>query len=182
MAIIDRVKERTETDLTDAELQLMIDEANQDVIARFGPHADPALPITVRLEGLRKNLVVDRPIDINNPITVMEYITYYDWGETVITLDPLDYRIWPLGYQLQRLQTGPNPRSCWQDTVTIEYVPVNDGDQREEVIVKLVIIGIQFDAFSNQTVGDTSAVTQDYQQQRKSLLRTLGPRHGMEIA
>jgi len=185
MAILDRVKLRTETDLPDSELQLMIDEANQDVITRFGPHADPANPITIWLEGWREKLVLWRAIDITQPYTITEYMDWGSAGETVYVLQPADFKLWaPYNIVIQRWYGGDSarPRRIWGERVQIVYVPVNDGDQREEVIVKLVVLGIQYDAFKSQTVGDISGETTDYHEERRQLMNTLMPRHGMDIA
>lgn len=182
MAIIDRVKKRVETDLDDTELQLMIDEANQDVIAKFGPHADPSNPITVHLEGRRKKIVLSRPIDITQSVVIKELFVEYGLGPTPYTIEALDYRIWPNGLVLERLITGPNAWSHWADQVEVTYVPVNDGDQREEVIIKLVILSLQYEGVSDSTVGDISENNLDYNAERGKLLNSLAPRGGLYMA
>lgn len=186
MAIIDRVKQRTETDLTDDEIQLIIDEANNEVIQRYGPHPDPANPITVTLEGDRERLVLARAIDTSEPIVITEF---YDWfaigGETTYVLVPTDYRIIePYNTTIMRWWGGNStyPSRRWAHRVDIEYTPVNDGDQREEVIIKIVILTIQYDAFKQQTIGDFSGQTNDYNDERNKLLNTLSPRRGLYMA
>ena len=186
MAILDRVKLRTQTDLTDGEIQSMIDEANQDIISKYGPHADPTNPITVMLDGYRHNLIMPRAIDVTaSPAPVfIEY--WYDFaGETPITLGVNDYRIWPPGYKVERTNFGNMPGSWpnfnWGRKVQVTYVPVNDGNQREEVMIKMVIIAIQYDAFKQQTVGDYSGQTSDYITERNNLLDSLAPRHGLLV-
>jgi len=183
MAIIDRVKERTETDLTDPELQMIIDEANQDIINKFGPHADPGNPISVLLPGNRESIILQRSIDISQTVAIVEY---YDWwGETTYNCVASDYRIWPpFNHRIQRRWDGSSalPRRTWGDRVKVTYVPVNDGNMREEVIVKLVVLAIQYDAFTQQTVGDYSGQTGDYKDERNKLLMSIAPRHGMDMA
>lgn len=180
MAILDRVKERVETDLSDPELQSIIDEANQDIINKLGPHADPAHPITERLEGRKKTVVVSRQIDKSYPIAITEYVSEWGWGETVYTLNALDYRIWPDGYVVERLVTGPNAWSYWTHHVEITYTPVNDGDQREEVIIKMAILAIGYDGsfpgLRSLGIGDVHMSQADYSSERDKLIYSLAPR------
>lgn len=180
--IFDRVKKRTETDLDDTELQLLIDEANQAVIAKVGPHADPGAPITVRVDGRSNRIVLDRAIDTSETVTVTEYETYGGWGTTEYDLTSDDYLIWPGGTILERLATGPNSRSRWFDQVEVTYVPANDGDQREEVIIKLVMLAIQYEPVSAKRVGDVSENNLDYSAEREALLSSLMPRPGLFLA
>jgi hypothetical protein len=184
MAIIDRVKKRVETDLDDTELQLLIDEANQDIINKFGPHANSAAPITVRLDGRRKELVLDRAIDTSQAVVVKEYVSEYGWGETITEIDDTDYRISSSGLVLERLTTGPNSWPRWSREVEITYTPINDGDQREEVIIKLVILAIEYTpATSGYTaIGDVTKYNPDYQAERDKLLNSLAPRPGLYLA
>lgn len=184
--ILDRVKERTETDLSDTELQLMIDEINQEIINRFGPHPDPANPITVWKEGNRELIVLDKPMDTTQPITITEF---YDWwgigGESSFTLDASDYRIWePWHTTIQRWWGGTAffPRRLWGDRVQITYTPIDDGNQREEVIIKIVALGIEYDAFLDTKVGDYGTTKNNYQDEREKLLQSLAPRRGLYMA
>lgn len=182
MSLLDRVKNRAETDLDDDELQMMLDSENQEIINRYGPHSIVSDPITERLEGSRQRLVVKRPIDVSQPVVVTEYVTEYGFGETPYLMAAADYRIWPDGFIIERLSTGPTGRRRWANQVEVTYVPVNDGDQRQEVIIKLVLLAIEYDAVSVRTVGDVSANNLDYTQEREKLLTSLAPRGGMYMA
>ena len=184
MSILSRVQERTQTDLSTTEIQLMIDEVNQDIISKYGPHADPSNPITVLVPGWRHAIVLPRAIDITQTIAVTE-ISEGVMGYSSIVLASNDYRIWPPGYKVERLSYGTNPglwpTNTWGEKIQFTYVPVNDGDQREEVIVKIVVIGIQYDAFKQSAVGDISGQTSDYTTERNNLLDSLAPRHGLLV-
>lgn len=184
MAIIDRLKTRLETDISDVELQLVIDEANQDIINTFGPHADPANPISVRFEGSRKCITMTRPVDVAQPMVVTEFITYMSWGETVTVMNPNDYRVWPAGYTLERLQIGQNPRFEWAEQVLVNYVPINDGDKREEVILKMAMLAVNWDTVSTRNVGRADGVMAtnlDYHTERFKLLNSLQPWGGLNM-
>jgi hypothetical protein len=181
MAIIDRVKERIETDLSDTELQLLIDEANQDVINRYGANSDPSSPITVSMSGLRKKLVLDRPVDVSEPVVINEYISWFGEGEQPYTLTDSDYRILPPFYNVvERLffGTSTTPRWHWPERVELTYVPISDNNSREEVMIKMVILAIQYDGLNQVKVGDYSAQSNDYQTERNMIMSTLDPRHG----
>lgn len=185
--LLDRVKARVDTDLADPELQLLIDEALQEIEDRYGPPSDPNAPITVQLEGRRNTLSLARPIDTAEPVVVTEYITYlWDFlgSEETTVLDADDYRVWHSGRTLERLRTGTNPRWLWGSRVEVEYTPKNDGNQRQEVTIKLVELAVTHQGgLRSIKVGDYSKTwagdEQGYQRERASLLNSLAPRSGL---
>lgn len=189
MALIDRVQARIETDLTADELQRLVDEALAAIEERWGPVSDPAAPLIVTLEGSRHKLDIVRPIDAAQAIAVVEFVgTAY--GETQTTLAASDYRVTNGGRTLERLHTGTNPRSRWGHRVNVTYVPVNDGNQRQEVVVKLVQLAVEYEGVASRRVGDTqtshTAGAQAggliYTQERERLIASLSPRKGLLIA
>jgi hypothetical protein len=183
MADIDRVKERTQTDLTDTEIQAIINDATADVAERLGPLPDPANPITVLVEGQRENIVLLRAVDTTQTIVVQEMWDSSVIGMMTVTLDSDDYRIWPPGFRLQRRFDGLqlHPRRLWGDRVQVTYVPIEDIVRRDEVIVKLSVLAIQYDAFTIQTVGDWTGQVSNYETERMRLLRSIGERRGIEM-
>ena len=68
MALLDRLKGRVETDLSDIELQAMIDETVAEIEARFGVNAS----IIEIVDGDRIFLSLHRLIDDGQSITVVE--------------------------------------------------------------------------------------------------------------
>lgn len=75
MALLDRVKERTGSDLSDTELQAMIDGITAELDARLGPAGE----VTVELGDLdnpwdrtMRTLRLARPIDVTQAVTVHE--------------------------------------------------------------------------------------------------------------
>lgn len=181
--IIDRVKKRYETDLDDDEIQLVIDEANQSVIDKFGPHANPLKPITERFRGYSKTIVLSRQIDVNEFVLITERNTYEGWGDEIVILDATDYRINPDLYTIERLITGLNARSRWGSDIDVTYTPVNDGNAREEVIIKLTILSLRYEGgfagLGSKRVGDVSLSEADYRSQREALLNSLMPHGGL---
>jgi hypothetical protein len=181
MALLDRVKERIETDLSDAELQRLIDEANEEIIARYGPHADSTAPITVSVRGGGRVIDLIRPIDTDEDIVVTEYSTAgFIVGESGTLLGADDYRVRNGGRTLDRLSGGYSTR--WGGTVEITYTPVNDGNQRQEVTIKLVALAIEYGPYEKRTVGDVSTDHVDYAKEREKLIGSLNPRKGLLLA
>jgi hypothetical protein len=173
VTLLERVKERVETDLSDPELQRMIDEALIEIIQRYGPHADSTKPITVLLPGGFPSLFPLRPVDETNTVEIVESI-----GTTETTLASNDYRAWHGGRRLERLATGNNPAARWGDSVRITYTPANDGNQREEVAIKLVDLSLSYRGLiKGDRVGDTteSLTSESFVRERDALLASLSP-------
>lgn len=182
MALIDRVKERVETDLTDAELASIIAEAQAEIRQRWGPDADSASPITVTTPGGDHALNLYRPLDAEEAIVVAETVSGGVSGETTTTLAADDYRVWYGGRALERLAGGTNSRSRWGDRVAVTYTPVDDTPQREEVVIKLVQLAVEYEGLDRRSVGDTTADHLDYPAEREKLIASLSPRKGLLIA
>ena len=190
MALLDRVQARVETDLDPEELQRLIDEALSEIEDRFGPIADPANPITVTRDGDRRRLDLARPIDADHDIEVAEHVSSWGTGETTTELAADDFRLRNGGRTLERLATGTNARTRWGTRVDVTYVPVNDGNQRQEVTIKLVQLAVEYEGVAIRRVGDTATTHTSgaaagnliYGQEREKLLQSLAPRGGMLIA
>ena len=185
MAILDRVKLRIETDLTDAELQAMIDEVQSVIDEKYGVVG----AITVfldgdrNLEGDRRFLNLIRPRDSAQAIVITEIDVGND--ETILAAD--DFRILHGGRTLERLNDGMNGRDFWERLVKIAYTPVSDVKQRDEVIVKLVHLDITYRGLNKQVkAGDFQSgggVTFDaFMKERDVLIDSLSPNRGVLMA
>lgn len=174
MTILSRTKERTETDLTDAELTSMINEITAEIEARYGENA----AITVFLDGDRdlagdrKFLPLVRP-DGGGTITITEID-----GTTETTMAANDFRIIHGGRTLERLADGDNGASVWERLVKVVYTPVDDGKQREEVIIQMVQLGIEYRGLKSEKAGDYTATFIDYTVEREKLIGSLTPWRG----
>jgi hypothetical protein len=62
--------------------------------------------------------------------------------------------------------------------VQITYTPVSDGNQRQEAIIKLVQLAVQYDGTSNLRIGDYSQANLSYQAERDRILQGLAARKG----
>ena len=179
MALLDRVKERVETDLTDIELQAMIDEVVAEIDDRFGPNVEITVHVGEHreLDGDRVYLTVDRRIDQAQPLTIVEIDRS---AETTLAAD--DYRVRDRGLTLERLTDGTNSRSFWQRLVRITYTPVSDAKQREEVAIGIVQLEVQYRGLASERAGDWQASYPDAAADREKALMSLAPRRGLAMA
>lgn len=177
MAILDRVKERIETDLTDAELTAMIDEIVAEIEGRLGVVGS----ITVFLDGDRELDGDRRFISLVRPATGTIVVTEIDGtDETVLAAD--DFRTLHGGRTLERLDDGTNGREFWERLVKAVYTPVSDQKERDEVVIQLVQLGIEHRGLKAEKAGDYSATFADYAMERNKLIDRLAPRRGMLMA
>lgn len=188
MALLDRVKERTGSDLSDAELQAMIDAIAEELDARFGP----AGAITVTLgdptdpnSRFHRTLRLLRPIDTAQAITIIE-LDPSDTGNAAdeLELSANDYRVILDGRMLQRLNGGTNPRNWWAPMVRVTYTPKGMAAARDEVTIKLIQLDLTYKgALKSERAGDYSfTLSGDIAADREAILKTLEDRRGMVLA
>lgn len=173
MAILDRVRERTESDLTDTEITSLISDAQGEITARWGAVGE----VAVDFDGGVRSLDFARPIDTAEDVTIVEH-TDYPTGTTTRTLVAGDYSIRNGGRTIVRLASGTNREQYWAPKTVVTYTPVSDQDQRDEVTVKLCVLSIEYDATSGTRVGDASQQNLDYEAEREKLIASLAPRGG----
>ncbi|MEO9612629.1 MAG: hypothetical protein ABJG86_09750 [Nitratireductor sp.] len=186
MALIDRIRERSGSDLSDGELQAMIDAAVAEIEARHGPAGAITTMIGDPHEDRRwrQTLSVLRPIDVGQPVELVEIEpARYGGASGETTLDPADYRVFPGGRILQRLTGGPNGNSQWAPLVRATYTPIGDQAARDEVAIKLVQIDLSYrGGLKSERAGDYSfTLGADPAQEREKLLASLG-RQGFVMA
>lgn len=177
MDLLERLKERVETDLIDIELEAMIDENVAEIIALYGAIA----AITVTLRGHSIFLSVHRLIDETETIAIVE-VTPGNTGaaanETTLAAD--DYRIRHGGRMIERLIDGTNGASEWAQLVHVTYTPISDQLRRDETTIKLVQLSLTYRGLDKQErAGDHSrggATTFDaFTKERAGLLSGLAP-------
>lgn len=183
MALLDRVKTRVETDLSDTELELLIAEAQAEIVRRWGPDRDTEAPITVTVDGGGAIVDLKRPLDADEDVVVVEHQGYgFVSASEDLTLATDDYEIRNGGRTLARLSTGTNSSHRWGYRASITYVPADDQPQRDEVVIKLVKLAIQHEEVSSERVGDTQTSHLDYTEEREKLIGSLNPRPGLLLA
>lgn len=188
MALLDRVRERTGSDLSDAELQAMIDGITAELAARLGP-AGPLVvqigdltdPATSQLTTLR----LARPADLTQPITITET----DPGNSgaagsSIALASTDFAVLHGGRTIQRRLSGPNGRRYWAPLVTVSYTPVGDQAGRDEATIKLVQLDLSYrGGLKTERAGDYQMVLyDDHAAEREKIIAGLEARRGIMMA
>lgn len=187
MALTDRVKARTGSDLPDEELQAMIDAISAEIEARFGD----AGPITETLGDFleagrwRHILAVRRPIDTAQPLEVVEIEPANSGnGADETVLDTADYRVVSSGRSLQRLTGGPHGHRYWAPLVRLTYSPRIDQAARDEVTIKIMQLDLSYrGGLKSERAGDYSFTlgNADISEEREKLLASLG-RSGFVMA
>ena len=188
MALLDRVRERTGSDLSDTELTAMISGITDEMNARFGP----AGPITVELGDLDepfgrkfRTLRLARPLDTGQAVTITEDLPA-DNGLALarITLQPADYRVLHGGRTLQRLTGGPNSASLWAPLVSVTYTPIGEAAARDEATIKLIQLDLSYrGGLKMERAGDYQyQLSPDFLDEREKIFKGLEQRRGMVMA
>lgn len=188
MPLLDRVKERTGTDLSDSELEAMIDSIAAELAARLGPVGqitlelgDPADPDS----SFRRTLRLARPIDIAEDLALVE-IEPGNSGNAAaeLELEPADYRVMHGGRTLQRLTGGPNGRTHWAPLVRVTYTPIGDTAVRDEATIKLIALDLSYrGGLKSERAGDYQfTLSGDPAADREAILASLAPRGAMVMA
>ena len=149
----------------DEYLQRLIDDADQAVVSRCGPHNIDG-PVTEVHPGGSFRLFPHRAVKEIAKVTETD-------GNVSVVLSDDDYRSWYGGRMLQRLSDGNHPRSCWGQRVELEFTPVDDDAQRRMAIIRLVQLGLQYSGLKSESVGPYSAQSLDYAKERDAILRQL---------
>lgn len=157
------LKEFVETDLPDAQLQVVLSAAEEDVTGVLGTD-------TSQVEELGGGGQV---IWLRRAATSITTVTETDSEGTVTTLAANDYRLDPLRPRITRLNSGTNPESSWQGTVTVTYVPA-DLNKRNLAIVQLVELALNArPGVRTESGGEQSRSAQDYDAERERILGAL---------
>jgi hypothetical protein len=165
-----QLRDHVETDLVDAALQRIIDDADAAIIRRFGDHT--ANIVETRTGGGRL-IFLDRPaLSISS---ISEHLGMpFEEDTTVLAVD--DYRLWYGGHAIERLASGTNARTTWGDRVVVTYAPIQEIARRTRVEIDLCKLAIQHDATRQTTAGDYSQTNpNDYQAARERILDELAP-------
>lgn len=175
--------------LTDAALQTLLDAAETAITARVGA-ADAISerhPTTV-YDAASGTYATVTPSPFLYPARRVATVTAITEtvGGTVTTLAANDYRVWPGGWQIERLATGTNPRASWTGTVDITYAAASDVAERKRVQLGLVRLDLNHNpGLQSESIGDWSETyvsnsAMNYGLEREAILATLGA--GMAIA
>lgn len=190
MALLDRVKERSGSDLSDQELESIILAivAELDAHPRLGPAGpitkeigDPSDPHSRFFHTLR----VAPPIGAG-PLTITELDpgNSGDPGAETVLMQG-DYRVLHDGRTIQRLTSGPNGRTYWAPLVRITYTPAGvSAAARDEAVIKIAMIDLSYrGGMKSERAGDYSiTLSGDPVADREAVIAGLVPASGFLIA
>ena len=163
----DQVREHIGSNSTETAelLTRLIEEADAEVVSRYGPHSIDG-PVTEVHGGGTFRLFPHRVVKEIAKVTETD-------GNVSVVLSDDDYRSWYGGRMLQRLADGSHPRSCWGERVELEFTPVDDDPQRRMAIIRLVQLGLPYSGLQSESVGPYSAQNLDYGKEREAILKQL---------
>lgn len=173
---ISTARELINTDLSDTALQILLDNADAEIVRQFGEHTtqvDTFESGTYEpLAGEDYPYGLDQFVYPTRPVSEITSIveTYY---QTDTTLDPTDYQVQMSGRQILRLTQGKNPQLRWGHRVVVTYTPVDETARRKMVELDLVKLSIQYNALQSERSGDYQVQNLDYDAERKKLLARL---------
>lgn len=170
----DILKAHFETDLTDAAIQRLIDDAAEEIVDRYGDNSsiteEHILATPSGYRGHDSSHVGRRHIypkkKVDTVTSVKEGVTLAADDMTTLVADT-DYRLIFNGRAIERIGTD------FLQRVEIVYTPITDVSRRDRVTIDLVKLAIQYQGLKSEKVGDYSASFTDYQKERESLLRGL---------
>ena len=152
-------------DLPEDEVQHLIDEADEAIVLRFGPHT--ASSVTWEANGTDT-----RYLWLTRPATAVSSVTYRFYSYTDLqTVPPSNYRLERNGLRLTRTY-GP-----WlSDYIyNVTFTPkAEDVNARRQVTMDLVRVGLQNQGLiTNASEGGYSAAYEPYEKARARILRRL---------
>jgi len=154
------------TDLSDASIQLLLDDALSEIDLRCGDRESQV----DTLDGSAGRWIFPARA-IESVTSIKERYRRYD---DEITLAEDDYSIHDNGKSLLRELDGTNPRiGGWGVIVTVAYTPKDDLARRKRAQRDLVRIAIQHEGVSQQKAGNFSVSHVDYERERSRILRRL---------
>ena len=147
------------------ELQRLIDDADAEVVRRYGPH---------RIDGSLTDVLRGGSVRLfpSQAVEGITSVTETAW-DTVTVLSPDDYRTWYGGRMLERLSNGSHPRADWGERVELTYTPVDTDPQRRMAIIRLVQLGLQYSGLESTSIGPYSSKSLDYTREREAILKQL---------
>ncbi len=144
------LRESVESSLGDDALQILLNWAEEQIVARAGATGAR----TQLFDGGHRFLSLDRPAASVTSVTETWWTT-----DTVLTTD--DWLLRPGDYLIERLNTGTNPRLTWARKVSVLYVPVDQDATRIKVQIDLCNLALDArPGLASETIGEwTQAFT-----------------------
>lgn len=161
------IRSLVETDLSDAALTLLLDDADAEIVKGYGAHEG------VRTERFYPNggdASVFLSADVNTALAVtVRRVGGFGVGAETYLASAYEFG-------------GPrelNLASSWSGGwITVAYTPVTELPRRKRVLADLVRLAISYDASTSSRLGDVSVSHVDYESERARILGRLGRASG----
>lgn len=140
--------------LSDAALQLAIDDVEEEILAKYGPWYPTPVVETISDVGDWNGAISlrRRPESITS---IVETTAYAGSPVPTRTLAVSDWRL--DGSRLVRLSTGTNPARGWSRYgVVVTYVPRDDTARRKMAVVDVLKVETSFSGLASRRIGDYS--------------------------
>lgn len=160
------VRGLVQTGLSDAQVQGLIDAAEEDITQMIGdPFVDVSTPITETVQGEGYEVFVKRPILSLSSVT--DYAALSDTTGAALTEND-DYFPWKKQGRLTRLGT------VWGKKVTVAYVPVDDREKWKAAVADLVRLQIARMPMASESVaGEFSYSAPHWEAERRKIMKRL---------
>jgi hypothetical protein len=119
--------------LSDADLQVVIDREEAELVRRFGANYVALTPVSETVHGEGKSIYLKR--QIGSVSSIVEYIYLGDTAPA--TLVAADYYAWLDEGRIERIDAR------WGRVVVVSYIPVDDSELRRMVLIELVRIATE---------------------------------------
>jgi hypothetical protein len=157
----DQVRLTVKTDLTDDQLQMVIDQVESEITSRIGAPQDDQGSVQIVITKYGEGNLMFFTTEIASVISIVE-------DDRTLSVD--EYRVWP-GGQIQRLPEDWN----WGTEVVTTYCPADDRPKRTQVIIDLVRIYIDRTALQHESIAGEYAydAPQSWEEEIRKIMRRL---------
>lgn len=138
--------------LSIADLQIVLNREEAELVRRCGPHGDGVAAVTETFELSGSDIYLSRPAVSVSSVAVVAYI-----GAAPSTLAPSQYYLVPV-YGHLRI----SPFLTGSAFVTVTYVPKDDRALRRMVLIELVRIALEQTAYKSETLTGTGGAANSY--------------------
>ena len=167
-------KSFVDTDLSDAALTILLDDAARDIDLWAGVQGER----TDELSGGDRDLWLPSPA--SSVASVAETRT---WSTTeAFSLDSSDWDLVPGGRIIRRLSTGVDAALVWGPLVRVTWTPVDDAARRKRAQRDLLFLSVRMDGLKTESAGAWSATRSDAVSERNRILWTLRQNGRMSLA
>lgn len=138
---IQQIRDALETGLPDTALEVLVDEADQQITSRYGPHSGEVIETTTPHLDL---VFLGRQSASISEVRQFELYELPAAGEEVAASS---YRVLNNGWVLSR-------PLLWRPQVQVTFTPADTSGLRKGVLLDLVRLALAYDAYASSSVGN----------------------------